>query len=354
MSSVVTADGYAVTMWNNASDQVIAALDSDTGKTRWTTKLSSSYKNSMGDGPRATPAIMDGVIYAYTGEGILAAVKLETGEIIWRVNTVSDNQTIASEYGMSSSPLVWKNVVIVHTGGRGSAICAYDLKTGTQVWRAGSGAAGYSSPTLQTIDGQVQIVSFIAAGIVGVDPANGKVLWTYPFKTAYDCNTASPILIDGMIFCSAGENHGCVLLEITRQGTDYVVNEQWQSVDTKSVMRNEWQTSIAVDGYLYGFDNVGSAGPVTHFSCVNATTGDPVWQEVRFGKGNLTLADGKFWITTMQGELVLVNVNSQRYQEMGRVQLFGKTRQSLTIANGFGYIRDDQEIVCIDLRKPNQ
>jgi outer membrane protein assembly factor BamB len=250
--------------------------------------------------------------------------------------------------------LVWKDRVIVHTGGRDSAICAYDLKTGTLVWRAGSGAAAYSSPTLQTIDGQEQVLSFIAAGIVSVDPANGKVLWTYPFKTAYDCNTASPIAIDGKIFCSAGENHGCVLLEITQQGKEFVVNESWQSVESKSVMRNEWQTSIALDGYLYGFDNVGSAGPVTHFSCINATTGEPVWKEVRFGKGNLTFADGKLWITTMQGELVLVNVNSQRYQEMGRVKLFGKTRQSLTIANGFGYIRDDQEIVCIDLRKPNQ
>ena len=115
-------------------------------------------------------------------------------------------------------------------------------------------------------------------------------------------------------------------------------------------MRNEWQTSVVVDGYLYGFDNVGAAGPVTHLSCIEATTGKPVWQEARFGKGNLVLADGKLWITTMKGELVLVKVTPEGYQELGRSRLFGETRQTMSIANGHGYIRDDREVLCIKLK----
>ncbi|MGB1926199.1 MAG: PQQ-binding-like beta-propeller repeat protein, partial [Rubripirellula sp.] len=351
MSGMAVAEGLAVTLWNREGQQFLGALDTETGKARWVTAVAPLYRNTMGNGPRATPTIVDGMIYAHTGEGILVAVDSMTGEISWRVNTVQENQTQPAEYGMASSPLVWEDRVILHTGGRTSAVCAYDSNTGEKIWEAGAGSAGYSSPTLQRIDGAEQIVSFVASGLIGIDPHAGRVLWSFPFETPYDCNTATPVVNGNSVFISAGENHGCVLLDIQRQGSSYMVAPKWKSVDSKSVMRNEWQTSIVIDQYLYGFDNVGSAGPVTHFSCLDANTGERAWQETRFGKGNLTYADGKFWITTMQGELVLVKADPDRYHELGRLKLFGKTRQSLSIADGRGYIRDDQKIYCFDLRK---
>ena len=128
------------------------------------------------------------------------------------------------------------------------------------------------------------------------------------------------------------------------------MDEAWESVDTKSVMRNEWQTSILLDGYLYGFDNVGSAGPVTHLTCIEADTGRVVWTKTRFGKGNLVAADGKLWITTMKGELVVVEANPEGYSEIGRQKLFDKTRQNASLANGFAYIRDDSQVMCIKIK----
>jgi outer membrane protein assembly factor BamB len=129
-----------------------------------------------------------------------------------------------------------------------------------------------------------------------------------------------------------------------------VVSERWKSLDQKSVMRNEWQTSIVVGDYLYGFDNVGGAGPISHFSCIEAKTGKRVWQKSRFGKGNLVYADGKFWLTTIEGELVVARADAKGLQELSRVPLVGKNRQTLSIANGYGYLRDDNEVVCIQLR----
>jgi outer membrane protein assembly factor BamB len=116
-------------------------------------------------------------------------------------------------------------------------------------------------------------------------------------------------------------------------------------------MRNEWQTSILIGDYLYGFDNVGAAGPISHFSCIEAKTGKPVWQKNRFGKGNLAYADGKFWLTTIEGELVIARADPKGFEELGRVQLVGKNRQTLSIANGYGYLRDDSEVVCVQLTK---
>ena len=351
MSAVAVADGSAITMWNRDGHQLLTVLNAKTGETRWSTPVAPPYENGMGNGPRATPTIAGNVVYAYTGEGVLVAAQFATGAILWQANVVRDNGATPSEYGMSSSPLVVDDRVIVHVSGDRSSVNAYDVKSGRLVWAAGSGAAGYSSPTVLQIDGTDQIVSFVGNGAMGLDPTDGKVLWSYPFKTPYDCNTATPILIAGGVFLSAGENHGCVLLDVTRQGDTYTVSERWQSVDTKSVMRNEWQTSVERDGYLYGFDNVGSAGPTTHLACIRASTGERVWQEARFGKGNLTLADGKLWITTMEGELVLVRATPDGFQELGRRKLFGKTRQSLSIADGYGYIRDDQDVLCVKLTR---
>ena len=129
------------------------------------------------------------------------------------------------------------------------------------------------------------------------------------------------------------------------------VEEVWSSLDTKSVMRNEWQTSIQLGDYLYGFDNVGSAGPVTHLTCIEAKTGKRVWQQLRFGKGNLTAADGKLWCSTMAGELVIVEATPKAFKELARAEVIGKTRQSPSIANGRLYLRDDHDIVCINVKK---
>jgi outer membrane protein assembly factor BamB len=117
-------------------------------------------------------------------------------------------------------------------------------------------------------------------------------------------------------------------------------------------MRNEWQTSVLIDGYLYGFDNVGSAGPVTHLTCVNAKTGERVWQKLRFGKGNLIAADGKLWCSTMAGDLVLVRATPEKYEELSRATVIGETRQAPVIAQGRLYLRDGTEIVCLDIARP--
>lgn len=247
-----------------------------------------------GDGPRSTPTIHGETVYAFSGDGILCAVDRATGKLRWRVETKTVLKATASEYGMSSSPLVIDSVVVIHVASPQGAVAAFDSKSGELVWTAGRGPAGYSSPTLLELAGRTQWVSITGDDVIGVNPKTGQTLWTYSFKTDYACNTATPIAVDGGVFVSAGENHGCVLLDVTYEDSKYVVTERWESMFSKSVMRNEWQTSIVVGDYLYGFDNVGAAGPITHLSCIEAKTGKPVWQKSRFGKGNMVMADGKF------------------------------------------------------------
>ena len=351
MSAVVVQGNYAITTWNADGKQWLVALDVADGKEKWKTEMGAAYENAMGDGPRATPTIAGEKVYAYSGEGILIAADLKSGKLLWRKDVMQELSSEPSEYGMSSSPLVVDNRVIVQAGAVDGAVVAFSTEDGKLVWQTGSGHAGYSSPALLKVAGSDQVVSFTGTAVMGIAPSNGEILWSYPFETDYGCNTASPVLVDGGVFISAGENHGSVLLDIKNTNGTYRVSERWKSLNSKSVMRNEWQTSINIGDYLFGFDNVGAAGPVSHFSCIEAKTGKSVWQQTRFGKGNLVYADEKFFLTTIEGELVIAKADGKGFQETSRVQLVGKNRQTLSIANGYGYLRDDSEVVCIELKK---
>lgn len=352
MSGVAVADGRAITLVQKSGKQFALALDAKTGETLWETPLADAYENQMGDGPRATPAITSQHVFTFTGDGVLSALKPSDGSIEWTKNVFKEFGGKAAEYGMASSPLLVGDNVVVTPGAPGATVAAFEQATGRLSWKAGArDAAGYSSPAVLDVGGKKQVVAFDGGAVLGVDPDKGALLWRYPFVTDYNCNIATPLEFKGNVFISSGENHGCALLSLSPDGDGFKVKEVWEDVGTKSVMRNEWQTSILLNGYLYGFDNVGSAGPVTHLTCVDASTGKRKWQKLRFGKGNLISADGKLFITTMKGELVVVRVDPEKFDELGRAELIGTTRQAPALANGKLYLRDGREIVCVDVQK---
>jgi outer membrane protein assembly factor BamB len=352
MSGLAVSRGRMLTMIQTDGKQHVVCLDAKTGKTIWQTSVAPEYKNGQGKGPRATPTIAGNAVFAFTGEGILVALRFADGRVVWSHNAVTDHGGKPADYGMSCSPLIVGNYVIVTVGAPKATVLAYDKITGKLAWKAGADdATGYSSPALLNVGGRQQIVVFTGSSVLGLAPANGKVYWRYPYKTAFDCNIATPLAHKGHVFISSGENHGSVMLKLTSDGSRFSASEVWSSQGVKSVLRNEWQTSMLIDGYLYGFDNVGSAGPVTHLTCVNAATGERAWQKLRFGKGNLIAADGKLLISTMKGEFILVAASPIAYKEIGRATVIGTARQAPALSAGLVYLRADREIVCLDVRK---
>ncbi|MDX1924970.1 MAG: PQQ-binding-like beta-propeller repeat protein, partial [Pirellulaceae bacterium] len=226
-----------------------------------------------------------------------------------------------------------------------------DKATGKLAWKAGAGRAGYSSPVLLNLAGQQQLVVLTGKLCMGLDPKSGTVLWDYPFATDYDCNTASPIAIDGKVFISSGENHGSVLLEVVPGESKWSVKEAWSSLGTGSALRSEWQTPLLSGKLLFGFDNVGGAGPITNLACLDASSGKVLWKQMRFGKSNGILVDGKLVITTLEGDLVLVRASGTGFEQLAKATILGKTRQAPSYSDGFIFLRDDADVVCIDLRK---
>ncbi|MFO0902957.1 MAG: PQQ-binding-like beta-propeller repeat protein [Pirellulales bacterium] len=351
MSGLAIVGDQLVTMLQRDGQQRVVALDSRTGQRRWETPVAPEYKNSMGNGPRATPTIHGERVFAFTGEGILVALQRADGKILWKHHVLEELGGKEADYGMASSPLVVGSVVVVLAGSDRGTLAAYDLATGKLAWTSGQSPVSYSSPTLLTIEKTPMIVAAAGAAIEGFDPATGRLLWSYPYATDFQCNIAVPLAAAGGLFVSAGENHGSAYLRLRRSGEKYEVEEVWTSFGPKSVLRNEWQTSIQSQGYLFGLDNVGGAGPITHLACVELATGKRVWQQTRFGKSNLIMADGKLFFSTMQGELVIVKADPKSYQELGRATVTGPTRQAPALSRGHLYLRDDAEIVCLDVRK---
>jgi len=351
MSGIAISGGNLCTLIQKGGQQWLVALDPLTGKQQWETALAAEYKNAQGDGPRATPTIAGDRVFAYTGQGVLTCVSRTNGSQIWSHNVVGQQGGKVADYGMACSPLIVGELVVVSAGGPKGCLVAFRIQDGKQAWTAGTDPAGYSSPVLLNVGGRSQLVAVTGASAVGIAPDSGALLWRHAYETDYECNTANPIAVDGHVLISSGENHGSVLLTLKARGDQFDVEEVWSSQGPQSVLRSEWQTPILLDGKLYGLDNIGSAGPVTHLTCLDAATGKRLWQQPRFGKSNFIAADGKLLFITTGGELVVVRATPKAYEEIGRKQVLGFTRQAPALADGRLYLRDDKEIVCLDVRK---
>ena len=351
MSSVAVNDGRAYTLFQNDQEVFIVALNAVDGKELWRTPFAAAYENAMGNGPRATPTVSGGIVFAFTGEGVLAAFRAKDGIELWTANVPRVLNGMASEYGMSCSPLVLEKLVVVHTGSETSAVAAFDVQSGKLVWKSATGKAGYASPLMMELAGKNQIVTLTGAGAFGIDSEAGSVLWHFPFPTEYDCNTACPVQMDDdHVLISAGENHGSVLLQIAKTDKSFAVSEVWSSLGKDSQLRAEWQTPVIHDDHLYGLDNSGSAGPITNLVCIRLKDRKTMWQKARFGKSNLILADGKLFMTTMNGEVVIVEASPKAFNELGRATIMETTRQAPSLSNGYLFVRDDKEVICIDVR----
>lgn len=352
MSSIAVSEGLAVTLFQDSSSQYVAAFETKSGTQKWKTAVAPTFENAMGNGPRATPTIADGMVHVFTGEGILAQLQLADGKLIRTVNVPQSLGGRPAEYGVACSPLVSDGLVIVQAGCLRAATAAWNISSGELAWTAGAGNAGYSSPLLTTLAGIPQLVVFNAGGAAGLNPKSGEMLWNFPFPTEYDCNIATPVQLSrDTLLISAGENHGSVILQISAAGAGVAVKSVWSSLGTDSQLRAEWQTPVIHDGCLYALDNQGSAGPITNLVCIRIADQKTLWKKNRFGKSNMILADGHLWITTMKGELILAAADPTEYREIARCTLIETTRQAPVISDGRLFLRDDKELICLDVKQ---
>ena len=329
------------------NEEVLESLDAATGNSTWRYAYPTRYRDDFGfdEGPRAVPVVADGVIYTFGAEGQLHAVDLAKGTKIWSEDTMKRFGVPKGFFGAAGSPLVEGGRVMAIVGGDKAGIVAFDAKTGKVLWTATDDDASYSSGIAATIGGRRLGVFLTRDSLVGLDPASGMVQFQRRWRArlAASVNAASPIIVGDQIFVSAQYGPGAGVLRVNgSQLTDV-----WTSDD---VLSNHYATSVFHNGYLYGFHGRQEFGP--SLRAVEFQTGTVKWSQDQFRAGSVLLAGDKLLITREGGELILAPASPQAFKPIVRAQILqGVVRPYPALADGLLYVRNENTLLCLDLRK---
>lgn len=329
------------TMYSGDGDESLGCYGTDDGKQIWRLKVDATRSDDMGDGPRSTPTVDGDLVYGLGAQGMLVAARAATGEKLWEKDLKAAFGARVPQWGISTSPVVEGDLLLMDAGGApGKSLVALDKKSGEIRWTAYTDRPGYSTPLGVEIQGVRQILSFAGSSLVSVAPADGKVLWSVPWKTSYDVNAAMPVFVPpDKVFISSSYDTGGALYAVKKSGDTFDVSEVWKN----RTMKNHFNSSIFNGGNIYGFDDA-------TLKCVDAATGQEKWSQRGFQKGSLLLADGHLIIFSEDGLLALAEATTSGYKEKARAQILeGRTWTMPTLAGKKLYLRNQKEMVALDL-----
>jgi hypothetical protein len=290
--------------------------------------------------------VAGGVVYTFGAEGQLHAIDLAKGTRLWSVDTKQRFEVPKGFFGSAGSPLVEEGRVIANVGGPKAGIVAFEAKTGKVLWTATDAGASYSSPIGATINGRRYAIFLTRAGLAGLDPATGEVLFQRPWRAriAASVNAATPVVVGDLIFISAQYGPGAGVLRL--EGS--TLTPLWTSDDALS---NHYATSVHRDGILYGFHGRQEFGQ--SFRAIELRTGKVRWSEERFGAGTVTLAGDRLVILRENGELVLAPASPDGFKPLARARILpGLVRAYPALSGGVLFARNDSDtLIAVDLRK---
>lgn len=341
----------------------LLCLDAATGKTVWEQRWPAAYTIDYSSGPRATPTVHDGLVYALGAEGHLLCADAATGTVKWRMELKTQFHCTAPTWGFAGHPLIHGDLLICLAGGKGSTCVALDRRTGTEKWRAlSSSQAGYCPPVMIRHQGKPQLILWHGEAINALNPDDGRVLWTIPRETRFGVSMAAPVHHDGRLLVSAFW-WGSRMLKL--QPDNSLPDTIWETEkesDTRTQHLNALMcTPLLVDGHLYGVCSYGQ------LRCLEWKTGARRWEtfaattgkEERWGTAFLTRlgrTGNEFLLFSEQGQLIRASLTPQAYTEKSRKQIIEPNSPDVrdrkivwshpAYAGGDVFVRNDGEIRC--------
>lgn len=360
-SSFAVVGDLGVTMEQRAEQEWVSAYDVGSGKLVWKHTIDQRYASPIaGNGPRSTPAILDGRVFACSAVNQFVCLNLHSGELLWSqdLNELAgtDAQSLQGEvqWGRSGSPLLHSGRVIVPLGGRSPtyhSLIALDQQTGAEQWRAGGEQISYSSPTLMKLSGVEQILYVSSQTISSFDPATGGRLWTLEFPGATgQPNVAQPIRLDDQrVFFSKGYGVGCRTVQVTRQlaSSDAGSQDQWKAeieIENRTVLRTKFTNPVFFEDHLYGLsDGI--------LECIDAKTLQRRWKRGRYHQGQVLLMGRHLLITAEDGRLVLVQADSSEARELASIPVIGDVSWNVPTVSGDRLLmRNATQAACLKLK----
>ena len=343
--SVAVAGGKLFTQEQLDQDEAVVCYDAATGARVWEYKSPGRFSETIaGPGPRATPTVHGGKVYAQAATGKLAKLDAATGKREWEADVVAAGGVLP-QWGFAASPLVTDGVVITYAnGGTGKGTVAFKADTGALAWTAGNGKHGYSSPHPATLGGVPQVLQLSDYGLESFRAADGAKLWDSPWTIPDVNRSTQPMVLsdtDVVIGTGVGGDQGVRRLRVTKAGDGWDVTQVWGTKGVKPYFND----AVAVGGHLYGFDD-------DRFCCVDLATGKQLWKETAYGHGQvLGLPDqGLLVVQGVKGQVAVVRADPAELDEVGRIPaLAGKTWNHPVVAHGRLYVRNGQEAACYRL-----
>ena len=352
--SAVVIQGNLLAISEEQGDtEVLRMLDKRTGEELWKTAYGQTYPDDgFGAGPRCAPLFDGDLIYVQTCRGELSCLRVKDGSKVWGTDyqknfkvkwivNKAQNEGAASRRGYSGTPIVDGDQLICQVGSAfGAGVVCFEKRTGKVIWKSQNDLASYASPILTKLGGRKQFVTLATERLLGIDPTNGKLLWSESVPTRAFRNVVTPVAVGNSVVAAS---HSEGMIAMAGKGSAGNAVRKWKDAKLKINLA----TPVVVGGNLYGF------AEKDRFISVNADTGKLNWEERGFGSFYAsTLTDGKRLLVLGQlGELVLLNPNPDEYEELGRMQVCGKSWSFPAYSDGQLFVRDQKNLQCIRLAK---
>ena len=349
----------------------VRQIDLETGKTGWTFTAPTTYQDLYGydSGPRTSPLIFDGRVYAYGSEGMLWCLDAKSGDKIWEIDTIEKFGVIQNFFGVSSCPVIYNDLLLVMIGGspdeskavppgklnlvkpNGSAVIALNQKTGEEVWRFGDDLASYTSMKIVKMHGRDVGLAWMRDHLLAFAPEDGTKLFKFKWRARKleSVNASTPLAYEDKIYLGESYEKGGLVLK---------VSEAWEPeiVWTDDGKRNKslaphWNTPVLHNGFLFGCS--GQQSGSSELRCVEFLTGKVRWSEKGLGRSSATFCDGHLIVMAERGELFLAKATPEKFT---KVTLYGGDQKFLypcwsapIVSDGKLIVKGKKKVACFQL-----
>ncbi len=344
-SAFAVVGDFAVTQEQRGPQELVTCYELHSGRLRWSHADETRYSSTIaGDGPRATPTVDRGRVYALGASGNFVCLDGATGNVLWQHDLVAEHHAPLPQWGISCSPLVIEDRVVVSAGGpKGHSLVAYDCESGELAWHAGDRQASYASPVLATLVDTPQILVVNQDSVAAHAPDDGRVLWTFAWPGGEPKVSDPAPIAPNRLFIAAGYGLGCKLLQLQQSG-DGAISVEKEPLWENRLLKPKFTNVIVRGDAVYGLDD-GRA-----LVCLSLADGKRRWRGGRYGHGQLLLVDDLLLVQSEAGEVALVEATPERFHELTRFQaLEGKTWNTPALAGRLLLVRNATEAACFEL-----
>ena len=347
-SAPAVENGVLYTMYGKPREETVLAADAETGSTLWehTTPMTfASDAPEMGNGPYAAPLVVGDRLFTAGVSGRLQCLDKKTGKVLWTQQLWEQHGGSRLMYGYSSSPIAFRDTVIVPVGGRGKAVMAFNQADGSVAWAKNDFGNAYSSPLLIDVGGLEQLAVLMDSIVFGINPHNGDLQWQVPFKVDYSIAIATPVWgPDNLLFVSSEYGGGTKVVELQRNGMQTTAKELWSTPRLRLHHGNAMRVGDAM------YFSSGGKGSQAILSAVDVRSGKILWQERSIEKATFVWADQKLITLSQDGKLMIAYPSPQGFKITAKAPLLSHNAWTPPVLVGTrAYIRDRKTLMAVDL-----